>query len=71
MVNENQLKLTPEANEAIAIYFDDIIDNKEKNFSNGRFVKNIFEELLRIQANRLFSNHNININDMNIIQTTI
>lgn len=71
MVNENQLKLTPEANEAITIYFNNIIDNKEKFFSNGRFVKNIFEELLRIQANRLFSNHNININDMNVIQTTI
>lgn len=69
LLKKNQLKLTDEAKESIKIYFNDIVNNKETNFSNGRFVRNTFEEVLRIQANRLSRENKINMNDIDVIQT--
>ena len=34
-------------------YFSDVIANKEANFSNGRFVRNLFERAITNQANRI------------------
>lgn len=33
--------------------FDDVFANKERNFGNGRYVRNLFEKVLENQANRL------------------
>lgn len=69
MITKNKLMLTDEGHILITRYFETIVNNKENNFSNGRFVRNTFEELLRIQADRLAKDKNVDFNDINIIQT--
>ena len=41
------------AKEALQQYFEKAVANKDINFGNGRFVRNIFEKALECQANRL------------------
>lgn len=45
--------ITDEAKEALQKFFADAVAHKDKNFGNGRFVRNIFEKALERQANRL------------------
>ncbi len=40
-------------------YLDKAIANKDANFGNGRFVRNLFEKVLQQQANRLASVSNL------------
>ncbi|MEG0286597.1 MAG: AAA family ATPase [Vagococcus sp.] len=53
LVEENNLKLTSEANNTLQIYFKNVVLNKSDNFSNGREVRNFFEHSLVNQANRI------------------
>ena len=39
--------------------FDKAIENKDKNFGNGRFARNILEKVMENQAVRLASEANI------------
>lgn len=48
-------KITNEAKDALARFFENAVANKDKNFGNARFVRNIFEKTLEKQANRLAS----------------
>ncbi len=45
--------VTDEAKDALQRFFENAVDNKDANFCNGRFVRNIFEKVLERQANRL------------------
>lgn len=69
LFTKNKLTLTDEGDTLITKYFEEIVNNKGDNFSNGRFVRNVFEELLRIQADRLVQDKNVDLQDINIIQT--
>lgn len=69
LFTKNKLMLTNEGNMLITKYFEEIVNNKGNNFSNGRFVRNTFEELLRIQADRLAQDKNIDLHDISTIQT--
>lgn len=51
--------ITDDAKEAIIRFFNDAVNNKDANFGNGRFVRNIFEKVLERQANRLASESNL------------
>ncbi len=51
--------ITDEAKEALQNFFADAVAHKDKNFGNGRFVRNIFEKILERQANRLASETNL------------
>ena len=42
--------------------------NKDKNFGNGRFVRNVFEKVIECQANRLASVGGINGEILSIIE---
>lgn len=46
-------KLTSEADSYLRQALDDIVANKNKNFGNGRYVRNLFEMCTTQQANRL------------------
>ena len=47
--------ITGETKNALLHFFEDAVANKDANFGNGRFVRNIFEKVLENQANRLAS----------------
>jgi Holliday junction resolvasome RuvABC ATP-dependent DNA helicase subunit len=47
--------LTNEAKEKILLVFEIAYSKKDKTFGNGRFVRNIFEKTLELQANRIAS----------------
>ena len=46
-------KMNDEAKEALSVFFENAVANKDKNFGNARFARNIFEKALERQANRL------------------
>lgn len=47
--------------EKLKAFFNDTIENKDKNFGNARFVRNFFEKALENQANRLAREGNLTI----------
>ena len=39
----------------------------DRNFGNGRYVRNVFEESLKAQANRLTKSANLSASDLEIL----
>lgn len=50
-----EYKLSPEADEVLRKAMEEAVAHKDKNFGNGRFVRNVFEKVIELQANRLAS----------------
>ena len=50
---DNEYKLTAEAETALKALLDKAIAEKDNNFGNGRFVRNLFEKAIERQAVRL------------------
>ena len=50
---KNGYVLTGEAKEAAREYFDALYENRNENFGNGRDVRNLFEDMVVRQADRL------------------
>lgn len=50
---KNDYDISAEAQEKLKSLIEDAVNNKDKNFGNGRFVRNLFEKTLERQANRL------------------
>lgn len=48
-----EYKITDEACQKLKAYFEEQVAHKDKNFGNGRFVRNVFEKTTERQANRL------------------
>jgi SpoVK/Ycf46/Vps4 family AAA+-type ATPase len=44
LCKENEYKLSDDASKQLRIHFDKIVSSSEKNFGNGRYVRNIFEK---------------------------
>ena len=53
LVKRYDYELTEEASLKIMAILTNAVNNKDKNFGNGRMVRNIFEKTLEHQANRL------------------
>ena len=53
MCRDSQYSVTPAAREAIAAYLNDLYVNRDKNFGNGRDVRNIFETIVTRQSKRV------------------
>lgn len=53
--NKYEYKLTDEADAILKKALEDVVASKDKNFGNGRFVRNLFEKVVENQANRLSS----------------
>ena len=48
-------------------FLNNAIANKDKNFGNGRFVRNIFEKTLQNQATRLSAMDNLSKDALQLI----
>lgn len=53
MCNSNDYIVNQEAKEKIKLLIEENIVNRESNFSNGRFVRNIYEDIILRQAQRV------------------
>jgi AAA+ superfamily predicted ATPase/uncharacterized protein YerC len=53
MSGKSHFKLTLEAREKLLKIFNQLYDNRDKNFGNARMVRNLFEKSIEKQANRL------------------
>lgn len=50
---QNYFKLTEKSKEVLINKFTDLYASRDKNFGNGRLVRNVFDKTLERQANRL------------------
>ncbi len=53
LCNKNQYTVTAEARSALKSYFDNLYKNRDKNFGNGRDVRNAFESIVTRQSKRV------------------
>ena len=53
MCLKNDYLLTETLKSALQIEFNEIVKNKEVNFSNGRYIRNFFEEMMMNHARRV------------------
>lgn len=53
MCASNQYMLDAEARRIVSKYFDDLYKNRDKNFGNGRDVRNLFENAVTMQSRRV------------------
>lgn len=51
--------MTDEAKTALKSLLEKAVAEKDKNFGNARFVRNLFEKTLERQANRLSKQENL------------
>ena len=59
-MKEEEYTITDEAKVYLQKFFADSVIHKDRNFGNGRFVRNIFEKVITQQSNRLASLPNLN-----------
>ncbi|MDP2302910.1 MAG: AAA family ATPase [Ignavibacteria bacterium] len=71
MINNKSMKINPETEEWIRNYFDQLYENRDKNFGNARTVRNIFESALQKQSSRVTVLVKSGITDPAIINTLI
>lgn len=67
MAGEANLTVDDAGEEYLRQYFDRMVDNKPDNFANGRAVRNLFEEVLTAQANRLAPQKEITDEELNTL----
>ena len=67
-LNKNQYSITDDAAALLKDKFNQAVANKDKNFGNARFVRNIFERAVEQQANRLSTK--LRISDDELSQLT-
>ena len=48
-----EYSLTEDASTKLKSILNEVVDHKDKNFGNGRFVRNLFEKVIENQANRI------------------
>lgn len=53
MVREREYELTKEAERKLYYHLEELLEKREKKFSNGRYIRNIIEKAIRKQAVRL------------------
>jgi len=68
MCDDNNLILEDNADEFVKSYFVELYDNRGDNFANGRDVRNLFENVLTNQANRIASNLDISDEELNTLK---
>lgn len=63
-VDKNQYLLEPEGEEQLSKILNFAIEHKDKNFGNGRYVRNLFEKTIQNQAIRLSCLPNITAEEL-------
>ena len=67
MASDANLTLDEAADEYIKQYCEKMYENKSENFANARAVRNLFEEVLTAQANRLALKDDITDEELNTL----
>ena len=67
MAGEANLSVDESGRDYLNQYFTNLVDNKPDNFANGRAVRNLFEEVLTAQANRLAPQEEITDEELNTL----
>lgn len=63
----NQYEVSKDAEKILEELLEESVNNKDKNFGNGRFVRNVFEATLQKQATRLAALPSTNIEQLSLI----
>lgn len=66
-LKKNQYNMSNSAKAILKSFLDNAVENKDKNFGNGRFVRNVFEKTLQNQATRLSTIDNLSMEDLQLI----
>ena len=71
MMNAKKRKfnLTPDAENAVKIYIEDMIANKRQHFGNAREVVNLLNEVVELQGNRIASDPSVIDSDPEALTT--
>ena len=69
MCKNNDYTLEEEAKEKIHLYFEKQITLKDKNFANGRLVRNLYDDLVMNHARRVIKIKNPGSLDLSMIKT--
>lgn len=67
LLQKNQYTLTLSAHILLQKYFVFLVEHKNDNFGNGREVRNIFEQIISAQANRIVQSQNLTDEDLTTI----
>ena len=67
MASEANLTLDDGAKQYLKEYFETVYEHRPQNFANGRAVRNLFEEVITRQANRLAGDENITDEELNTL----
>ena len=67
MCQDSNLSLDEGAEDYLKQYFKKVYENRSKNFANGRAVRNLFEEVITNQANRLAPQSDITDEELNTL----
>ena len=63
-LRKNQYTISSEASDYLKKRLEYVVDNKDRNFGNARYVRNIFEKAIQNQANRLSSQSHSSAEDL-------
>lgn len=66
-LESHQYKMSDSAKVKLKGFLDNTLTNKDKNFGNGRFVRNIFEKTLQNQATRLSAKDKLSKENLQLI----
>ena len=67
MCRDSNLSVDEAGDEYLRQYFKRMYENRSKNFANGRAVRNLFEEVITSQANRLAGQDEITDEELNTL----
>lgn len=64
MAAEREYELTQEATRKLRAHLYDEVQTKQYNFSNARYIRNLIEQAIRIQAVRLIEEEQLSVTDL-------
>ena len=65
---KNQYELTDECLKALSKLLLNAVEHKDKNFGNGRFVRNLFEKAIQKQAIRLSKQPSVSVESLSMLE---
>ena len=68
MARKDDYQLSDVLKERLSSYFTDELEAKVENFSNGRFVRNLYEDLIMNQAVRLNNNKQYSSQELSLLK---
>ena len=58
-MNKNEYTITKEAATYLRETLEYVVEHKDRNFGNARYVRNVFEKAIQCQANRISKEKNL------------